>query len=344
MIDRRLKRAARPLRRLLAAGSSLAEARAIAPVALAITRDHGDWIVESARRARSGIRIVMLRNAGGRVAVLKLADIASAAAQVEREGELLGKLRQRVVEDGLLELVPEPIARGRHGSWTYLLQRALPGVPSTPLLPDPDARRWMVDAASDVARRLHGATTERVDIASDQLQEWVDRPLAQVAQLARGSAEDGRVLETIRHELHAALEHRKVTVAFIHGDFWSENLLWDARTMRITGVVDWDSADPSGLPAHDLLHLVLYSRKLLHGSEIGTEICRAIGGDASWRPEERRVIDSLEVAPANGHVSFRTHVLLYWLRLVTTNLARQPETTRQRRWIADNIDAVVACV
>lgn len=344
MIDRRLRGAVRPLRRLLRAGTNLTDSRSIAAIALQITGSVGAWTVDSVRRARSGTRIVTLRDARGPTAVLKLTDVGPAAAQLDREAELLGQLRRLVTDAGVLGMIPEPVATGRHGEWTYLLQRALPGVSSTPSLRDPEARRWVIGEATSLAVRLHALTAVRAPVARQWMSEWIDEPLALVRRLVAGSPATEQIIEAIRRELHAALVDDVVTVAFIHGDFWSENLLVDVHARRITGLVDWDSASPGALPAHDLLHFVLYSRKLLRGSEIGAEICRALGPDPAWQPEEQPAIDRAAASDAAGAGVLRVPLLLYWLRIVSENFARQPDATRRRRWVSDNVAAVLACV
>ncbi len=344
MIDRRLRGAVRPLRRLMRAGTDLADSRSTAAIALQITGSIGAWTVASVRRARSGTRIVTLRDARGPAAILKLTDVGSAAAQLDREAELLGKLRRLVTDAGMLALIPEPIASGSHGEWTYILERALPGVSSTRSLRDPEARRWVIGEATSLALSLHALTSAHAPLAPERMSEWIDEPLALVRRLAAGSPANEPILERIRRELHAALGDDAVTVAFIHGDFWSENLLIDVHSRRITGLVDWDSAAPGALPAHDLLHFVLYTRKLLRRSEIGTEICRALGPDPAWQPEEQPAIDRVAASGSGGAGVLRVPVLLYWLRIVSENFARQPDATRRRKWVSDNIDAVLACV
>ncbi len=343
MIDRRLRGAVRPLRRLLRAGTDFADSRSIAAIALQITGSAGVWTVDSIRRARSGTRIVTLRDAQGPAAILKLTDVGPAAAQLDREAERLGQLRRLVTDAGLLGLMPEPIANGRHGAWAYLLERALPGVSSTPSLRDPEARRWVIGEATSLAVRLHALTSVRAPVAPERMSGWIDEPLALVRRLVAGSSATEPIIEAISRELHAALVADEVTVAFIHGDFWSENLLVDVHARRITGLVDWDSAAPAALPAHDLLHFILYSRKLLRGSEIGAEICRALGPDPAWQPEEQAAIDRVAVSGDGGPGLIRVPLLLYWLRIVSENFARQPDTTRRRRWVSDNVDAVLAC-
>jgi aminoglycoside phosphotransferase len=346
MIDRRLSRAARPLRRLARAGVHRADGILVRQVANEIVGSAGRWAIRSTRRARSGTRIVLLEDDDGNVAFLKLADSAGGSAQLGREGEMLTILASRVSGTDLRELLPETIDAGQHEKWSYVIQRAVPGEPATPLLAEPSSRRWLVQEAASLAVRLHDATVGEHRLTGAELDEWVERPIDLIARLATPSATLTVRLEAVRTELLDALTGVSLRLAFIHGDYWSENLLADHRGRRITGIVDWDSADPANLVAHDLLHLILYTRKIVRESEIGREICRALSPDPQWEPDELNALRHVprQVAGRAGTDDVRSEVLLYWLRLVAMNHARQPKVTSQSRWIADNIDAVLTCL
>lgn len=110
--------------------------------------------------------------------------------------------------------------------------------------------------------------------------------------------------------------------------------------------MDWDSALDGGLAAHDQLHLILYSRKVLNGTEIGAEICNALGPEPRWDATELSALSAgTATLPGSDAASrHRLGVLLYWLRLVVVNLVRQRRTTRGRRWLDANVRAVLACL
>ena len=345
MIDRQLRRAARPLKLALRAGVDRADANRLRKVADEIVGPLGTWTVQSVRRARSGTRMVVLQASDRATAFLKLTDSADGSALLAREREMLERLVTSIADEKLRAMLPEPMGAGQHGRWAYLLQRAVPGEPATPVLSEPRLRRWLMAEASDVAVRLHGATARSAELTEVDVATWIDAPIRLIRRLARAPARDVDRLDAVGAELRDALSGAIVSLGFVHGDFWSENLLVDRHAPRITGVVDWDSADPANLVAHDLLHLVLYARKLQHGSEIGEVICRALDPRAEWDAAELPAIGKVSLGVGAGaRDSIRAALLLYWLRLVSMNHARQPGVTTKRRWVADNVDAVLACV
>jgi Ser/Thr protein kinase RdoA (MazF antagonist) len=341
MIDRRLSRATRPFRRLARAGVHRADSILVRRVATAIVGSAGRWDVGATRRARSGTRIVVLEDDDGNAAFLKLADSPGGSAQLAREKAMLTALTSRVAGTDLGDLLPETIDAGQHENWFYVVQRAVPGEPATRLLADATTRRWLVEEAARLAVRLRDATADEHHVTRANLDEWVERPIELIASLTTPDAK----LRALRTELLDALTGASLRLGFIHGDYWSENLLVDPRQRRVTGIVDWDSADAANLIAHDLLHLLLYTRKLLRTTEIGTEICRALSTDARWDEGELAALRQVPRLIERGTSADnpRTEILLYWLRLVAMNHARQPKVTSRSRWIADNIDAVLSC-
>jgi aminoglycoside phosphotransferase len=345
MLDRRLRHATRPIRRLVRAGSDRVDALVIRHVALDVMEGTGSWSIRSLRRARSGTRIAVMQAAGEPAVVVKLTDLASGARQLDREAEVLELLARDIQHVGLRQLIPSLVRLGHHGRWTYLVQRALPGKPATPMMRS-SMRSKLLEEAGSIAMRLHRQTASRRAITHREVLAWVDHPLAQINRLTEGRHRDR--LGLLRDELHAAIRDARLYVGLIHGDFWSGNVLYDEAHGRISGIVDWDSADVANLMAHDLLHLVLYTRKVLGGTELGAEVGRALGPEPQWDPEEDRIVERA-LLPLGGDgarttASLRPPIFLYWIRFVSMNLARQPQATHQGPWIRANVDAVIECV
>ncbi|HET8778134.1 MAG TPA: phosphotransferase [Candidatus Limnocylindria bacterium] len=304
----------------------------------------GGWEIRDLRRARSGTWIARVRSDAGHEGVLKLADSPAGARGLVRERDTLARL---VRDDRLAEihkLLPAVLDAGRQGRWSYILLRAVPGVPATAsLLANPES---VVTPASRVATRLHAATARQAIAGRPQLDEWVLGPLQAARQLLgdRLSAREHGVLDAVAADQSALLEGAMVRLGWIHGDLWSDNVLIDQDGGMITGLLDWDSATDAGLAVHDQLHLVLYSRKVAKGTEMGSEIVEALGGEPRWDVAELEALRAgTDGLPGSDAIArLRVGIILYWLRFVVGNLDRQPRATRRRRWVADNVSAVLA--
>jgi hypothetical protein len=199
-----------------------------------------------------------------------------------------------------------------------------------------------VDAAG-VASDLHGLTARRQSVTSAEHETWLHRPVAVMASLL---GRDARMrLEQLAEETTAALPDH-ISLGWVHGDFWSENVLVDPASGMVTGIVDWDSAEASGLGLHDRLHLVLYRRKRQRGVELGDEICRVLAGRPDWDAAESSAVQAafatLRAGTAAG--AERLAIMLYWLRVIAENLTRQPALGRRPTWVDANVRQVLACL
>jgi aminoglycoside phosphotransferase (APT) family kinase protein len=198
--------------------------------------------------------------------VLKLPRHANGVAALERQAAVLtALLADQRLGDGY-DLLPRPLAQGVIDGQFYLTEKALPGREARFVLHDPAAGQRAHEAAIAGMSQIHRQTASTLMIDRTLLESWVDRPLAAIRRLVAPAAPAGhfdRSLQGIAHGLHNALLGRTVQVSWIHGDFWVSNLRVTAGGDRLTGIVDWDRAAPDELPAHDLLQLLIQTRRLL---------------------------------------------------------------------------------
>lgn len=73
-------------------------------------------------------------------------------------------------------------------------------------------------------------------------------------------------LARLREAVRGALEGLEVPTVWLHGDFKVENLVVESDTGRLVGVIDWELAEPEGLPLLDLWFLLLYNRRIREGT------------------------------------------------------------------------------
>lgn len=125
-----------------------------------------------------------------------------------------------------------------------------------------------------------------------------------------------------------------------HGDLWLRNLL--VHGGRLSGIVDWDGSRPDGVPGVDLLHLV--------ATDLRARRREGLGRVWSRRPwDARRFVDGLAGAwpadaPAPRAVVREAIGVAWWLEAVAGTVGRVPARARDPRWLADEVDAVLARV
>jgi aminoglycoside phosphotransferase (APT) family kinase protein len=117
-----------------------------------------------------------------------------------------------------------------------------------------------------------------------------------------------------------------VTTSWIHGDFWTGNVL--TVDGQVSGVIDWDLASDDELPSHDLLNLLIHARWTAEHRELA-DVVLALLHEPDWSETERALLGP----PA---VEERTALLLYWLRHVAAvgvqQLSYVPHSVLVWRW------------
>ncbi|HMC79666.1 MAG TPA: phosphotransferase, partial [Acidimicrobiia bacterium] len=206
-------------------------------------------------------------------------------------------------------------------------------------LADPVAGPRVVGAAAAVIGELHRRTGSTVVIDGGVLERWVGVRL-RVLAAASGNRP---AMDRLASRLAAAFEGRTVGVGWVHGDFWPGNVIFDPGTLQVTGIIDWEWAGPGELPAHDLLYLLIQTRMLAQGRELG-HVLQALLEGAPWEPAERTILEAAGVIGRGEATVERETLLLVWLRHVASNLVQSPGDARNWIWTGRNVESVLRLV
>jgi aminoglycoside phosphotransferase (APT) family kinase protein len=290
----------------------------------------------------TGIAVVMIAPRGGDTrAVVKIAATPAAAVALEREEKILGALHEETRLADWRRLVPTPRASGILGGFRYRVDTALGGRVTLGGLAEPSSRRRLLEAAAEAIHALHQVTATEVELDDRRGAGWIDGPVDDVLRHG-GAPGRERGLREVAEELRAALAGRRLHVGWVHGDYWPGNLLFDGDAPLLRGIVDWDAAAPAELPALDLLHLVLYTRRLTSGRELG-EIVRHHLRGGGWPVDEVRLLDRYGAWSHESALSPRQLLLLYWLRHVAHHARQQSRSgaLAYRRWRRANVRPIL---
>lgn len=186
---------------------------------------------------------------------VKVPDEPEGAARVLREAEHLREIA-RLPLGRLRETVPEIVAVESGHGLPSLVTTAVPG---TPMLVGyhrhghtsrPATVRADLAAAGSWLARFQSATAGHaapLDVAAGIPATLRHR----LASRPDGGKRVGDLLSAVRDRLR---RYRAPRTA-VHGDFWPGNLLTEHGA--ITGVVDWERAEPAGNPVRDLARFAL---------------------------------------------------------------------------------------
>jgi aminoglycoside phosphotransferase (APT) family kinase protein len=303
------------------------------------------WVLHASHLSGTQVVVLMVGPPGQPpAAVVKIPSTSEGVASQRREAEALAALRSEPSLGDLAALIPGRLAEGEVAGIAYTVERAVPGVEGRVLLGDPAMRDRVVAAAAGVIRRLHRATATTAVVDDELLERWVSGRVRLLAPATRNAP----ALERLERLLRRAWEGRSIDVAWVHGDYWPANVIFDRESapesdvatgsgaLQVAGIIDWEWAAARELPAHDLLYLVLHMRMLTEGRELGAVVQSLLAANGQLLgPAERELLE-----PA-GVSADRETLLVVWLRHLAYNLTQSPGDARNWVWTSRNVDSVL---
>src|SRR5258706_183278 len=206
-------------------------------------------------RFRASSHVVFLVLAPGRpepLLVAKLPRLNSAGAVAEREVANL-----RAVQDlraGGFDSIPRVIAYEQYLGRPILVETALVGRPMDPATVRRDRAACCAAVAGWLAELQEPARSAEND--ANWFGRLVEQPLRYFEHMFPLSIEEARLLERT-WELVAPLRDTALPLVFEHGDLSHPNVM--LLKNGAVGVVDWELAEPRGLPAYDLFFFLTYA-------------------------------------------------------------------------------------
>jgi aminoglycoside phosphotransferase (APT) family kinase protein len=187
------------------------------------------------------------------VLVAKTPRLKDATASLQREVTNL-RLVQAMRPMGFAS-VPQVVAYETYYEYPILVETALVGQPMDPAFTSRHRHRCC-QAMTDWLITLHQPGKE----AGAQDGEWFDRlierPIRYFGKRIPISAKEAQLLQRTR-ELVEPLRTLAMPLVFEHGDLSYPNLM--LLPNGEPGVIDWELADPNGLPACDLFLFLTYA-------------------------------------------------------------------------------------
>lgn len=300
--------------------------------------DAASWRCQGVIRANGQVDVLALgANPGQRAALMKIAADAEGVLRLERQSEVLRRLK---ADPGLQEfcrLLPTVLAEGS----TYIVEQLAVGEPGSAVLGDHRRRERALASAGTVITGLHRHTAVHSVIDETWLADWVDRPIGLIERAAwhvPPSERRSAAFDAIRRNQRAAWAGRTLSLGWSHGNFNPANIRYGDDGARVTTIINWSQARPNAPAALDPCHLVLASRALVSGQEIGDVVCDLLR-EPYWRAEEERCFG--ERSEVTTELDIRALVLLAWLNCAAENSARSSAFIGRCLWTASQIEQLL---
>jgi Phosphotransferase enzyme family len=269
--------------------------------------------------------------------ILKVPLSAAANARTNLEHETLLSLPSRLKGSGEWPEIPKALLRGEFCNIPYYVQDAMPGYSGLRFSHSRGQQGKWMQQALDFIFRLHVATQTQVKLDEAVWNGEVMPLLAPALRMAEQWA--GVNSSHLRDLLMQELAGHTWPFVFNHGDYWLGNLLFDPKTGRLQGVIDWDRALPSSLPLIDLFNVLLSARAEMASTSVIHQLIQGMRMTA-LDPADKRVIAQyakrlgFELSPSQ----LRAFLLIDWLTRVSTRVSsRQATWWCEQDWLRDNV-------
>jgi phosphotransferase family enzyme len=214
-------------------------------------------------------------------------------------------------------VVPRLLKRGVACGASWSLESALPG--RRPAWVTPTIAFQVAGACARLPRAAGGPTALEADLERIAV-ALPDRSRA----LTEAGARAARVLACL-------------PLVMRHGDLWAGNLLVDGN--QLTGIVDWDSWHPAGVPGTDLLHLLTADTALRTRREMGQVWIERPWTSAAFRSLSAGYWEALDLRPDSDVLE--AVGVAWWAGEIGHALKLAPEQARDERWVALNVEMIL---
>jgi aminoglycoside phosphotransferase (APT) family kinase protein len=309
-------------------------------------REHGPWRTYNLVSTHGDIAVL----AAGptrqpRRALIKIAETPAAAEGLECHRSALIALQGDERLGAMRSLIPRVLDAGEANGLAYVIEQRLPGTNLERVLGRSAVGERALHAAAAAIGQLHVATAREVHVGHGMLERWVSEPARVVGEVlgkGRGRGDALSVLGRLEHHLRAALAGGPVAVSWVHGDYYPRNIL-AGPDGTVTGIVDWEFADPQDLPALDMATLLLTVRMWRRHQEFGQVVVDLVT-NPTWTASETRMLVSAQSDVVGCSLGTEALVLLCWLRHAAAKFTRRTGYADHGLWMHANVHTVLAAL
>lgn len=217
-------------------------------------------------RMRGTLVLFVIEQNSGRNVIVRVVSDQRSRDIVCRNQEFLYGLHTNVdLPVSVKALLPQPLGDFSMAASTIYVETLLEGVLA-----------WKVNRVH-LRKRIHAETAEfildlqqstrcKVRLGTTELNEIFAADLARLASCPGVNPHLHECIVGVVRKIRQALHGREIFLAASHGDYGYGNILVDARTGGLKGVIDWDTGRVRDLPGLDFLNLEVQRTRTETGS------------------------------------------------------------------------------
>jgi hypothetical protein len=275
-------------------------------------------------------------------ALIKIAETPAAAKGLKWQVEALTTLSADQRLGDWRELLPQVLHTGEADAFAYLIETRVSGVNLEQALHDPVSADAALRDAAEAIGHLKRATSEVLAVDGEHLDRWVREPVRLLDSATNGADKHrptAPALERLSLELCGLLETQKLALSWVHGDYTPGNILMGPDG-HISGIVDWEFAQPSDFPSLDIVTLLLTVRMYARRQELGRVVCDLVAAP-DWSDVENDLVTAAPDAATWESVGVSRIVLLCWLRHTAWMIERWGRYATSGLWLHTNVHMVL---
>jgi aminoglycoside phosphotransferase (APT) family kinase protein len=224
---------------------------------------------------------------------------------------------------------------GHSAGISYGLETRLSGSDARASLGDTARRERFTAAALAAIADLNRRTARPVRADQALLDRHVSSPAKVVRAAIPTRTKSG--LDRLAQTLTAELTGHQLVVGWTHGDYSADNVLVNGQE-QVTGIVDWGQAERDGLVAVDVASLLLATEVEASSQELGPVVLAWLANPTS---SALATMTTTQCALGGDEVDGRALMLLAWMHMVSSNLAKSKRYAANPIWMRRNVCAVL---
>ena len=281
-----------------------------------------------ALRAR-GVLLLIVSDESGRRFVIRVTTSDVVDRIVSRNALWTGRIREhpRMSAWGRAR-VPRQAGCRRRAALTVYMEDCLPGEIGWKVARKAAMEQRLFNDVWQFAEDLAEATKERRRLSRKDVAAMLTSKVSSEA-VDQGTI---RLEQQLRDSLTARVADNEAVWTWSHGDFGYGNVVADAKTAALNGVIDWDQArvDLSGV---DLLNFLIQRHRIIHGSALPAAVAAVCDPLLNATPTDPRLAGRLPGPGAD------VHTLVAWTLLrMTQRDGQYPSNSHRSR---DDLHAVL---
>lgn len=302
-----------------------------------------DWEIKQVYRSLSDMDVLWVGPRSDSFTVmLHLPRSQAAVESFEQQKKICSALSDDARLGKWRQLLPGTLYEGCFQGRPYWFEAQLPGINAAKVMLETGKRRAVLQSATEAVKYLHRETAKEVKVDEHLLENWVLDPLHTIANsvLAHFHSRSRLFLDRVKEQLSDTLLGQHLMVSWIHGDYWPANILVDPDSCKVTGIIDWDLSQPMGLPSLDLVNLLVSTRQVEAGKELG-EILVEILTLGAWREDEQELWEQARQVLNGNSLGIKESLLIFWIQHLSANLKKTQRYSINPVWIYGNFVQVI---